>query len=159
MKYTRLWEGSVEQLTFGEKSSGKELGGLHHRKCRRQKPHSFFICKSVNAALALGYLVAEAKTIRAKATILQHLKGQCHEIFCFWFFSWISFPPAPEYPIWTVSNFFENSRRYSKVKVHHRYQRHRRQICHRCKWHRWQIMGTISGCWDLKVNLKAKMFL
>ncbi len=28
-----------------------------------------------------------------------YLKGQCHEIFCFWFFSWISFPPAPEYSI------------------------------------------------------------
>jgi hypothetical protein len=27
-----------------------------------------------------------------------------------------------------VSNFFENSRRYSQVKVHHRYQRHRWQI-------------------------------
>ncbi len=39
------------------------------------------------------------------------LKGQCHEIFCFWFFSSISFPPAPEYPIRTISNFFENSRR------------------------------------------------
>ncbi len=34
------------------------------------------------------------------------LKGQCHEIFCFWFFSWISFPPAPEYSIRTVFNFF-----------------------------------------------------
>ncbi len=33
------------------------------------------------------------------------LKGQCHEIFCFWFFSWVSFPPAQEYPIRTVSNF------------------------------------------------------
>ncbi len=123
------------------------------------------------------------------------LKGQCHEIFCFWFFSWISFPPAPEYPIRTVLNFFENSRRYSQVKVHHRYQRHwwqicqrcqrhrrqncrryqrhRRQICHQfrlccwyrwqichwCQWHRWQIMEIISGCWALKVNLKAKMFL
>ncbi len=39
----------------------------------------------------------------------------------------------------TVSNFFENSRRYSQVKVHHRYQRHRWQICHRCQWHRWQF--------------------
>jgi hypothetical protein len=45
------------------------------------------------------------------------LKGQCHEIFRFWFFSSISFPPAPEYPNRTVSNFFENSRRYSQVKV------------------------------------------
>ncbi len=36
---------------------------------------------------------------------IRNLKGQCHEIFCFWFFSWISFPPAPEYSIKTVSNF------------------------------------------------------
>jgi hypothetical protein len=32
------------------------------------------------------------------------LKGQCHEIFCFWVFSWISFPQAPEYTIRAVSN-------------------------------------------------------
>ncbi len=38
------------------------------------------------------------------------------------------FPPALEYPIRTVSNFVENLQRYSQVKVHHRYQRHRRQI-------------------------------
>ncbi len=56
------------------------------------------------------------------------LKEQCHEIFCFWFFSSISFPPAPEYSIWTVSNFFENSRRYSQIKIDHR-----------CHWHRWQM--------------------
>jgi hypothetical protein len=56
------------------------------------------------------------------------LKGQCHEIFCFWFFSSISFPPAPEYPIWTVSNFFENSWRYSQIKVDHL-----------CRWHQWQM--------------------
>ncbi len=41
----------------------------------------------------------------------------------------------------------------------HRYQRHRRQICHRCHCHRWQIIGTISGCRHLKVNLKAKMYI
>ncbi len=34
-----------------------------------------------------------------------NLKGQCHEIFCFWFFSLIGFPQAPEYSIKTVSNF------------------------------------------------------
>ncbi len=55
-------------------------------------------------------------TIHTLAT----LKGQCHEIFRFWFFSSISFPPAIEYPIRTVSNFFENSRRYSQLKVVHR---------------------------------------
>jgi hypothetical protein len=37
-------------------------------------------------------------------------------------------PPASECPIRTISNFFENSRRYSQVKVHHRYQGHQRQI-------------------------------
>ncbi len=50
------------------------------------------------------------------------LKGQCHEIFDFWFFSRISFPQAPEYTIRVVSNFFENSRRYSQLKVCHRGQ-------------------------------------
>ncbi len=54
-----------------------------------------------------------------------------------------------------------------------RYQRHRRQFatgindtggkfCHQfplCCWHRWQIMGTISGCRYLKVNWKAKIYI
>ncbi len=38
------------------------------------------------------------------------------------------FPPSPEYPIMTVSNFFDNSRRYSQLKVDHR-----------CRWHCWQM--------------------
>ncbi len=61
------------------------------------------------------------------------LKGQCHEIFRFWFFSSISFPPAPEYSIRTVSKFFENSRRYSQLKVDHR-----------CRWHRWQMRKILN---------------
>ncbi len=52
------------------------------------------------------------------------LKGQCHDIFDFWFFSWISFPQAYEYTSTAFSIFFENSRRYSRLKVHHRCQRH-----------------------------------
>jgi hypothetical protein len=28
-----------------------------------------------------------------------------------------------------------------------------------CCWHRWQIMGTISGCRHLKENLKAKIYI
>ncbi len=28
-----------------------------------------------------------------------------------------------------------------------------------CFWHRWQIIGTISGCRYLKVNLKAKIYI
>jgi hypothetical protein len=34
-------------------------------------------------------------------------------------------PRAPENNNRVISKFFENSRRYSQVKVHHRYQRHR----------------------------------
>ncbi len=45
------------------------------------------------------------------------LKGQCHEIFDFRFFSSISFPQAPEYPIRAVSNFFENSRKNSQLML------------------------------------------
>ncbi len=41
----------------------------------------------------------------------------------------------------------------------HRFQWHRRQICHRCQRHRWQTMGTILDCWQLKVNLKEKIYL
>ncbi len=51
----------------------------------------------------------------------------------------------------------------------HRYQRHRRQICHRCRWHRWCTLTreylreflkkTLSGCRHLKVNLKAKIYI
>jgi hypothetical protein len=56
------------------------------------------------------------------------LKGQCHEIFNFWFFSWISFSQGSEYTIRAISNFFENSRKYSQFKVHHRCRWHRRHI-------------------------------
>ncbi len=61
------------------------------------------------------------------------LKGQCHEIFDFCFFSWISFPQAPEYTIMVVSNFFENLRRYSQLKV-----------CHRCQQHLWQMQKIFN---------------
>jgi hypothetical protein len=47
------------------------------------------------------------------------LKGQYHEIFDFRFSTWISFPQAPDYTLRAVLNFFENSGRYSQLKVHH----------------------------------------
>jgi len=33
-----------------------------------------------------------------------HLKGQCHKIFCFRFFSWITFPQAPDNNIRIISS-------------------------------------------------------
>ncbi len=117
-------------------------------------------------------------------TRIRELKGTLSRDFLLLVFSMNQFPPAAEYPIRTISNFFENTRRYAQVKVHHQYQRHRWQIlppvslvlltlaaschrfqqhrqkiCHRCQRQRWQIMGTISGCRHLKVNLKAKIYI
>ncbi len=50
------------------------------------------------------------------------LKGVWHEIFDFRFFSWIYVPRTPKYSIGGVSNFFENSRRYSRVNVTFTYE-------------------------------------
>ncbi len=77
------------------------------------------------------------------------LKGQCHEIFLLfcWLFSWISFPPAPEYSIKTVSSFFKNSRRYSQLKV-----------CHRCQQHRWQMEKYINFCLQVQFQVSAAWY-
>ncbi len=72
-----------------------------------------------------------------------NLKRQCHEIFEFWFFSWISFPQALEYSITTVANIFKNSRRYSQLKVHHW-----------CRWLWWQMEKIFN-----QKNLTVGFFL
>ncbi len=59
-------------------------------------------------------------------------------------FSWIGFPQAPEYPTRAVSNFFENLRKYSQLKVDYRYQRHWWQICHWYQQQLWQILPPVS---------------
>jgi hypothetical protein len=61
-------------------------------------------------------------------SVIHKLKRQFHEIFDFWFFSWISFPQASEYTNTAISIFLENSRRYSQLKVHHRCQQHQWQM-------------------------------
>ncbi len=71
-------------------------------------------------------------------------KGTVTRDFLLLVFFMNQFPPAPEYPIRTILNFFENSWRNSQVKVCHRYKRHRRQICHRYQWHRRQILPPVS---------------
>ncbi len=56
------------------------------------------------------------------------LTGQCHEIFCFWFF-YESISSQPQsIPLGPFPIFFQKSRRYSQLKVDHR-----------CRWHRWQM--------------------
>ncbi len=65
------------------------------------------------------------------------------------FFLWIIFPQAPENNIKVISNFFDNSWRYLKAKVHHWYQQHRWQICHRCQRYLSQICRRCQCQWQL----------
>jgi hypothetical protein len=95
----------------------------------------------------LGDLVAGGRlAYRWSCIRVQHpltplaLKGTVSRDFLLLVFLMNQLPPSPEYCIRTVSNFFENS----QVKVHHRYQRHRWQICHQCQRHRRQIFPPIS---------------
>jgi hypothetical protein len=73
------------------------------------------------------------------------IKGTVSRDFLLQVFFMNHFPQAPENNVRVISNFFENSRRYSQAKVPHR-----------CQRHQWQIMRTISGCRHLKVNLRQK---
>ncbi len=60
------------------------------------------------------------------------LKGQCHEIVCFRFFSWILFFQAPEIRLRSFQICSKNSgQRYSEIKVHHCYQWHWRKFAAR----------------------------
>ncbi len=159
-------------------------------------------------------IIPQGDVVRFLKLQISYLNGQCHEIFCFRFFSWITFPQAPENNIRVILIFFENSRHRQRHQwqIWPRWQIRgtrvkdtggklppvsttlaanlppvtttpaanfatssacvvdtggklplvsttRWQICHRCHWHRWQIMGTISGCRHLKVNLKAKIYI
>ncbi len=109
------------------------------------------------------------------------LKGQCHEIFCFRFFHE---SPSPKTLIITLGSFWI----FSKIRRDIHKSRCTTGVndtggkfaagindtvskfatgikdtgskfCHRYQRHRWQIMGTISGCRHLKVNLKAKIYI
>jgi hypothetical protein len=87
---------------------------------------------SVTSRIPLGLQQRNRKKNNQK--LVTYLNGQCPKIICLWFFrkSSIVFPQASGNSIRVISNFFKNLRRYLQVKVHHWYQQHKRQICHRC---------------------------
>jgi hypothetical protein len=58
----------------------------------------------------------------------KHFKGTVSRDFRLLVFFMNQFPQASEYIFTAISNFFENSPRYSQLKVHHRCQRHRWQM-------------------------------
>jgi hypothetical protein len=124
-----------------------------------------------------------------------HLKGQCHEIFCFRFFHELPSPKPLKITLGSIRIFSKirgdilKSRCSTGVNdtggkfatgvndtggkvaaaINDTSGRFATSIndtggkfCHQfllCCWHRWQIMGTISGCRHLKVNLKAIFFI
>jgi hypothetical protein len=59
----------------------------------------------------------EASQLAGEATAGQDIKGTESRDFLLLVLFMNQFPPAPEYSIKTVSNFFENSLRYSQLKV------------------------------------------
>ncbi len=80
----------------------------------------------------------------------QHrFKGTVPQDFLLQVFHESSFPKPLKITLWSfrISIFIENSRRYLQFKVHHRYQRHQREICllySWCRWYRWSIDLQIS---------------
>ncbi len=104
----------------------------HTRRPRRSQHPKFLLNLTTSSTLHSPVLNFSAYTV-VVVIVTKNLKLQCHEIFCFWFFSWISFAQASDYTIRAVSNFFENSRRYSELKV-----------CYRCQRHRWQMQKTFK---------------
>ncbi len=66
--------------------------------------------------------------IKKQECVICILKGQCHEIFCFWLFYESVSPQPQSIPLRPFRIFFQNSRRYSQLKVDHL-----------CRWHRWQM--------------------
>ncbi len=76
------------------------------------------------------------------------LKEQCYEIFDFRFFSWISLPHAPEYPISAVSNFFEKFVKIFTAQGASPVSLMPMAIWHRCRWHQryqWQNLLPVSS--------------
>ncbi len=66
------------------------------------------ICAPHTAGLYGSYQGRREEGFILVSTLL--LKGQCHEIFHFRFFSWISFPQAPKYAISAVLNISKKPR-------------------------------------------------
>ncbi len=78
---------------------------------------------------------------------ISFLQGSLTRDFRLQVFSWISFPRGPEYTNTAISNFYENSQRYSQFCVYRQCRWHRRLADHR--WtnernRRWNSCKDIS---------------
>ncbi len=116
-------------------------------------PHdgAYLIFKSllrwcINASLGIAFPSSNKRHLLG-IVCNSPFKGQCHEILCLWFFHESNSPQPQRIPLGPFRIFLKIRGRNSQVKVHHRYQRYR-----------WQTIGTWSDCWQLKMDLKKKMY-
>jgi hypothetical protein len=78
-------------------------------------------CEAPLTPISLSYQVIRQLLCQSSQTRPEELKGQCHEIFCFWFFHELVSPEPQSIPLGPFQIFFLNLRRNSQVNVHHRY--------------------------------------
>ncbi len=93
-----------------------------------QNYHCMTMCVSADCSWRSDMLAWHCYSVRATVDQVS-IKETVSRDFCFWFFSWISFLPAPEYPIRTVSNFFRKFAETFASQGASPVQRHRWQIC------------------------------
>jgi hypothetical protein len=98
-------------------SMSRDVPSCSHWLRPRNSPPPCLLCSTHMNVLA-RCLILTLNNFHTACCIVQ---GTVSRDFLLLVFFINQFPPSPEYPI---SNFFENSLRYSQVKVHHRYQRH-----------------------------------
>jgi hypothetical protein len=79
-------------------------------------------------------------TVQIAPHVNKELKGQCHEIFCFWFFHESVSPQPQNIPLRLFKNFSKFAEIFASQGAPpvSRYQRHQWQICQRCQRHRQQ---------------------
>ncbi len=107
------------------------------------------------------------------------LKGQCHKIFCFRFFSWIIFPQASKNTVTlgSLQIFLKilgqvappvsttpvaNLPPASPILMAKVPTTPAEKFCPwycLCRWYWWKIMGTMSDCLHSKANLKKLIYM
>jgi hypothetical protein len=80
------------------------------------------------------------------------LKGSLTRDFRSQVFFMNQWPQARKYSVGAVLNFFENLRRYSRINIYHRCQRHQQKAVQRCQRHRRKIYRRCHDTSNLSLS-------
>jgi hypothetical protein len=143
--YTRRNWDSPNPLPLASVPSPPDQGGGEHTRLRLRgwgSPNSDYLEKKLSTLPTL-WDIYDAK--RKRFTNIQSrnisLKGQCHEIFCFWFSLWISFPQPRSIPLGPFQIFSNIRGDIRKSRCTTGINDNGGKFCHQfplCCWHRWQ---------------------